>query len=182
MVNIYKLELTILQQEIMRLLYMNVGHSLNARRIAQSLNVTQPAISKAIPSLLKRDMIKVTKEKTSKRLDILLNTENPHVLLLKRAENLKLLVESGFIQFVYDSFPGATVRLFGSYAFGEDTVSSDVDIAVVGIKEKYVDTEKYSKILGKEIIINYYSSWNSIDIHLKNNILNGITLKGAVEL
>ena len=41
---------------------------------------------------------------------------------------------------------------------------------------------KFHKALERAIIINYYSSFKDIDKHLLNNILNGITLKGAVEL
>jgi predicted nucleotidyltransferase len=161
-------------------MFVKSGMPLNARRIAQILGVTQPAVSKALPSLAEKDLIKVSKDKESKRLSIELKRENLHVLWLKRADNLKQIYESGLVQELYDSFRGATVILFGSYAFGEDTVKSDIDIAIIGHRQKHFDMSGFSSALGREL--DYYPTWNSMDRHLRNNILNGITLKGAVEL
>lgn len=182
MVNIYKLELTNLQQKILRLLFIKAGISLNAHGIARILEVSQPAVSKALPLLEKEGLIKVNKDKDSKRLSIALNRGNHHVVWLKRADNLKQIYESGLAQFLYDIYPEAIVILFGSYAFGEDTTSSDIDLAIIGAKEKELDLTKFHKMLERAIIINHYASFKSIDRHLLNNILNGITIKGAVEL
>ncbi len=182
MVNIYKLKLTCLQQEILRYLYINAGKSFNARNIAVGLEVSQPAISKALPQLEKEGYVKVQKDKLSKRLIIELNRENAYIVGLKRVDNLKQLYDSGLVQFLYDSFAGATIILFGSYSLGEDTITSDIDLTVIGIKEKKLDISKFEKLLERTIIINYYDSLKNIDTHLLNNILNGITLKGAVEL
>ena len=182
MVNIYKLKLTILQQEILRLLFIKAGTSLNANRIARTLDVSQPAVSKALPILEKEGLIQVIKDKISKRLSIELNRDNSHAIWLKRADNLKQIYESGLARFLYDSFPGATAILFGSYAFGEDTSSSDFDLAVIGAKERRIDLEKFEKMLERKIIINYYKTFNDIDKHLLSNLANGILLKGAVDL
>jgi len=78
--------------------------------------------------------------------------------------------------------PGGTVILFGSYSRGEDTDSSDIDIAVIERKDKILNLDKFEKILNRKININFYDSWKKIDIHLKNNILNGIVFTGGVEL
>ena len=51
MVNINKQVLTSLQQEILRLLFVKSGMSLNQRGIARILEVTPPAVMKAIPKL-----------------------------------------------------------------------------------------------------------------------------------
>ncbi len=182
MVNICKLRLTILQQEIIRLLFIKAGTSLNAHRIAQLLSVSQPAVSKALPFLEKESLIIVKKNNESKRLHIEFNRENHSAIWLKRADNLKQLYDSGLIQLFHDAFPEGTVILFGSYAFGEDTFNSDIDIAVIGAKDKKLELSPFQKTLEREIIINYYKSFRDIDRHLLNNILNGIVLKGAVEL
>src|SRR3989344_447002 len=134
MVNIYKLKLTSLQQEILRLLFVNAGKTLNALGVAKALDVSQPAVSKAIPLMVKANLIKVEKDKDSGRLAIELNRDNHKVMQLKRVENLKLIYESGLADFLEKEFAGATIILFGSYSRGEDTVNSDIDIAVVGRK------------------------------------------------
>ena len=64
MVNIYKLELTTLQQEIVNLLFIKIG-PLNGRRISQILGVSPPAIGKALPELERKEYIILKKDKES---------------------------------------------------------------------------------------------------------------------
>ena len=182
MVNIYKLKLTLLQQEILRFLFIKSGMSFNARRLARQLEVSQPAISKALPFLKKNKLVMVKKDKESKRLSIELNRANPLVIGLKRAENLKMIYESGLVDFLSEEFPGCTIILFGSYSLGEDTTNSDIDIAAIGTKEKELDLEKFEKALKKKIIIQFYSNFKEIHKNLKENLFNGILLKGGIEL
>ncbi len=91
----YKPKLTILQQDILRLLFIKVGESLNARTIANILEVSQPAVSKALPTLEKLNYIKVSKDKNSKRLSIELNRDNQQTIWLKRTDNLKQITNLG---------------------------------------------------------------------------------------
>ena len=179
MVNIYKLKFTVLQQEILRFLFVKAGKTFNARQIALALEVSQPAIGKALPLLEKEGLVIVKKE--AGRLSIELNRDKPEILGLKRADNLKQLYESGLVQYLHDQLPGAVVILFGSYALGEDTLTSDIDLAVIGIKEKPLELADFEKLLERDILINYYPSLHVIDKPLLNNLLNGITLKGAID-
>jgi predicted nucleotidyltransferase len=178
----YKLQLTVLQQEILRVLFMKIGKPLNQRRIAKLLNVSPPAIMKALPKLEKGNLISIQQDKESKRWSIELNRDNPKSLELKRVDNLRLIYESGFINFLEKEFAGGTIILFGSYSRGEDTINSDIDIAIIERKDKLVHIEKFEKVLGREINLNFYDSWKKIQEHLKNNILNGIVLVGSIEL
>lgn len=183
MVNMYELKLTTLQERIMRLLFIKAGMSLNQRGIARILEVSQPAVKKAVPELEKNELIKVSKDQESGRWSIELNRDSPKVIGLKRADNLKQLYESGFIEFLHNEFPGATIILFGSYADGEDTIDSDIDLAIIETRRnEKINWTKYHKLLERAPIINYYSSFQKIDKHVLNNILDGITLKGAVSI
>ena len=84
----YKLKLTILQQEILRFLFTNAGQAFNARGLAVALDVSQPAIAKALPLLEKQGFVHIMKDRTSKRLAIELNRENYLVIGMKRAHNI----------------------------------------------------------------------------------------------
>ena len=182
MVNIYKLQFSLLQQEILRYLIVHVGKSFNARGLAKPLNRTQAGIIKAIPELEKSGLVKTKKDEDSGRWSIELNRDNPKAAELKRVENLRLIYESGIINFLEENFPGAVVILFGSYSYGEDTIRSDIDIAVIGCKEKKVELSKFEKIFEKEIRINFYDNFNEINNNLKSNIFNGIVLAGRIGL
>jgi len=182
MVNIYKLKLTKLQQEILRLLYVKTGISLNQRQISRILEVTQPAIMKALPELEKENLIKIKQDKETKRWSIELNSDHHMVMQLKRVDNLRQIYETGLADFLEKEFAGATIILFGSYSKGEDIINSDIDIAVIGRKDKQIDLAIYEKKLEREININTYESFKSIHKNLKENLCNGIILVGGVEL
>ena len=62
------------------------------------------------------------------------------------------------------------------------TIKSDIDIAIISGSEKDLRLEIFEKLLERKIIINYYKSFKEIRNELLSNILNGITLKGAVDL
>ena len=82
MVNTYKLKLTNLQQEILRLLFVKVGVSLNQRQIANLLKVSAPAVMKALPELGAEDLIKTKQDKETKRWSVELNRDNHEVMQL----------------------------------------------------------------------------------------------------
>ena len=182
MVNIYKPKLTHLQQGILRLFFVKAGTSLNQRQIANDLEVSPPAIKKALPELEKGGFIKRKKDKETKRWAIELNRDHHRIMQLKQADNLKLIYETGLADFLEKQFAGATIIVFGSYSRGEDIVNSDIDIAVIGRKDKRIDVIKYEKELRRQININFYNSFKSIHKHLKENLCNGIVLVGGVEL
>ncbi|MBU0957255.1 MAG: nucleotidyltransferase domain-containing protein [Nanoarchaeota archaeon] len=178
----YKLKFTKLQNEIFRLLCIKTGEPLNQRTIATALEVSPTAISKSIKLLETENLINIKKDKKMNLILIELNRDNQKTIELKRAENLKMISESGITEFLEENFPGTTIILFGSYSYGEDTIKSDVDIAIVGAKEKEIKSEKFDKLLEKEVRINFYKNWKEIHKNLKNNILNGIILVGRIDL
>jgi len=182
MVNIYKLKLTNLQQEILRLLFIKSGTSLNQRQISKYLNVTSPAVMKALPLIKNENLITIQQDKESKRLSIELNRYNHRIMQLKRVDNLKQIYESGLYDILEKEFVGATIILFGSYSRGEDITNSDIDIAIIGRKGKEINLSKFENILERKIIINFYVSFEKIHKHLKENLFNGILLAGGVEL
>jgi len=179
MVNSNKLKLTHLQTEILRKLFIKTGSTINQRQLAIELNVSQPAIKKALPYLEEINFIKVKKEQ---RLDISLNTDNHKIMQLKRVDNLKHLYESNLTDYLEKELAGATIILFGSFSRGEDTIESDIDIAVIGRKEKKLNLTEYEKEFQRTININYYESFQKIHKHLKENLANGIILTGGFEL
>lgn len=180
--DIYKLKFTRLQNEIFRLLCIMTGKQINQRNIAEVLEVSPTAVSKALTDLEKENLISVVRDERMNLNLVELNRENPSVFGLKRVENLKMIYESGIVRYLEDNFPDAVIILFGSYSLGEDTFDSDIDIAVIGIKEKTIGTEKYDKILRKEIRIDFYEDFNQINKNLKGNIFNGIVLSGRIIL
>jgi len=182
MLNIYKQKLTNLQQEILRVLFLKSGSEINARKLAITLDVTQPAISKALPMLEKEELIIIKKDKNSKRLSISINWDNNKIRWLKKIENLKMLYTSGLPEILEKEFAGGTIILFGSFFRGDDTINSDIDIAIIGRKDKNISLKKYEMMLEREIRINFYDSFEKIHKNFKENLFNGIVLSGGIRL
>jgi|SRR3989338_2014856 len=182
MVNKYKLKLTILQQQILRLLFVKAGIILNQRQIANLLDVSPPAVMKALPELEREGFIILQQDKGTKRWSIELKRDHHRILQLKRVDNLKQIYESGFADFLEKEFAGGTLILFGSYSRGEDIINSDIDMAVIGRKDKQIDVTRYEKWLERTIHITCYDSFKHIHTHLKENLCSGIMLAGGFEL
>ena len=178
--DIHQLNFTLLEQKIFALLCLRAGEKLSQREIAKLLKVSPTAVSNSIKKLRENSLIKVEKTKTINFISF--NRDGQRAVEMKRVENLKNLYTYGLSDYLEEELAGATIILFGSYSIGEDTNTSDIDIAVIERKNKMIDIEKFEKILNRKININFYNSWKDIHKHLKNNILNGITLHGSVEL
>lgn len=166
--------------EIFRLLCVKAGAKLSQRQVAKLLKVSPTAVAKALPLLKNARMAKVEKGNNLNLVE--LDRDSRKTLELKRAENLRLLIESGLPEFLEGSLPGATIVLFGSYAKGDDTVTSDIDIAAIGISGKKIILDEYGKRLEKEIRINYFRDFKALGVHMKSSICNGIVLSGGIEL
>lgn len=176
----YKVEWTIVEQKVFSLLCLRTGEKMSQREIAKELDVSPTAVANAVTKLERSSLVKRERNKTINFIS--LNRESENAATLKRVENLKSLYVSGLSAFLEESLPGTTIILFGSYARGEDTITSDIDIAVIGRKEKMVVFEPYEETLRRTINIHFYASWDEIHAQLKNNILNGIVLHGSVDL
>lgn len=182
LVNSYKLKLTQLQKAILRVLYKKNGHPINQRQLALHLDVSPPAIKKSLSVLIEAQYILVTKDHASNRVDIRLNEFNHRVMQLKRVDNLKQLYESGLVDFLEEQYAGATIIIFGSYSRGDDSVSSDIDVAIIGRTQKSIALDKYEQYLERSIHMLFFESFNSIHKHLMENLANGIVLCGGFEL
>jgi predicted nucleotidyltransferase len=179
---LFKHKFTKLQGEIFSLLSIKAGEELNQSGIAKILKVSSTAVAKSLPMLEKENLIIIKKDKSIKLIKVSFKRESKRAVELKRAENLKNIYESGLTDYFENELAGGTIILFGSYSRGEDTANSDIDLAVIGRKDKILKVEDYEKKLGRKININFYSSIKSIHENLKNNILNGIVLQGGVGL
>jgi predicted nucleotidyltransferase/predicted DNA-binding protein (UPF0251 family) len=176
----YKLNFTILELEIFSLLSLKAGEKLSQRDIAKELKVSPTAVANSVKNLIGKNLIKLERTKTINFISF--NRDNPKALELKRVENLKQFYLSELSDFLEEKLAGATIIIFGSYSRGEDTNTSDIDIAVIGRKDKLIDLKIFEKKLNRQINIHFYDSWKNIHKHLKNNILNGIIITGSVDL
>ena len=85
--DIYKQNFTMLELEIFSYLCIQAGKKLSQREIAITLKVSPTAVSNSVKNLQEKELIQITKTKTINFIS--LNRDNPKVVELKRAENLR---------------------------------------------------------------------------------------------
>ena len=178
--DIYKHKWTKLQSEIFSLLCLKAGEGLSQRDISKLLRVSPTAIANSLDLLQKDSLILIKRIKNINFVSF--NRDNKRAIELKRVENLNNIYISGLIEYLGKELVGGTIILFGSYSLGEDTENSDIDLSVIGRKDKTLQLEEFEKLLSRKININFYNSFKEIHENLKNSILNGIVLEGMVEL
>ena len=112
---------------------------------------------------------------------------HPYNITRKIPTHLAAIYESGMIDAIRTAIPGSrAIVLLGSYRRGDDTETSDVDIAVEVLGDREPETVLFGKIaqLGyrKDVAVNLLLfSRNRIDLNLFANIANGIVLDGFLE-
>ena len=107
--------------------------------------------------------------------------ENERFKLYQKISIVYELNESGFVQYLWEEIAPEAIILFGSHAKGEAVEQSDIDIRVIG-KERKIVCEGYEKKLGKKIHIIFYQDISEIRKEMKNNLANGIILRGYFEV
>lgn len=170
------------EEEILNFLFVHPTTPFRGRALARSLKKSASGVIKSIRSLEKKGLVNVKEDFT---LSISLNRENKETFVLKRISNLKSLYESELVSFLSDKYLGSTIIVFGSYSYGEDTEDSDIDIAIIGYSERHEDSKeliKYDKQLQRTIQLHFFENMKKIHENLKESIINGIVLEGAIKL
>jgi len=107
--------------------------------------------------------------------------DNEKFILYKKISIIYELNESGLVDFLWEKLSPDAIILYGSYAKGESIEVSDIDIFVV-CKEKKIELEEFEKKLSKKIHLMFEADVKKIPKELRNNLINGIVLKGYFKI
>src|SRR3989338_8839887 len=137
--DIWKLNFTILEKEIFNLLSLRSGEQFSQREMSKLLKVSPTAVSYSVKNLEKTGLIRIKEVKTINF--VFFNRDNPNAIELKRVQNLKNIYISKLLDYLRKELPGGIIILFGSYSLGEDVLGSDIDLVVLGRKDKLLKLE-----------------------------------------
>lgn len=148
------------------------------RELSRMLGLSMPTILGAVKKLKQEDLVQVKRGKALTTVKA--NMENQSFIRMKRVHNLEQLYASGLIDFLIMAYkrPRAII-CFGSYARGDDTETSDIDIAIIGGREPKLAFDKYAHQLNRQISLHYISP-SKVSDNFKANLCNGIVLDGAL--
>ena len=150
--------------------------------ISRTIELAHTSVKKNLDKLIKLGLIIESIEKKGKRKFPLYqaNKDNDLFKEYKMIYNLSSLFESGVIDFIEKSFMPKSIVLFGSYQKGEDIEESDIDIFVECAEEK-ISLGKFEKRLDRKIHLHFKKNFAAYPKELKNNISNGIVVRGFLE-
>lgn len=109
------------------------------------------------------------------------NIEGEAYRFYKKTHNLTAIFESGLLDYIQDACMPDVVVLFGSAAKGEDIKGSDIDL-YVQCRERKLGLQKFEKAIGKKVNVFFSEDFSRLSNELKNNIINGIKLKGYLKV
>ncbi|MBS3126971.1 nucleotidyltransferase domain-containing protein [Candidatus Woesearchaeota archaeon] len=169
-----------IKQTIKEYFFINPTSKLRVREIERALKLPLPSVIRYCKELEQEDILTISK---TGNVNFYTASRSDAYLLEKKLYNIKQLYESGLINYLKIELSNPAIVLFGSYAKGEDTENSDIDLYLETPTKKQVHLEKFKKILKREIQVFQHRNIKEItNPHLANNIINGITLNNYIEV
>ena len=150
--------------------------------MSREIKLAHTSLKKNVKVLLKNGLIMELKEKRGGRVFPVYKarSDDKNFRRQKISYNISALFESGVVDFIQEKLMPKSIVLFGSYARGEDTEQSDIDL-FVECNEEELKLEKFEKKLGRTIEIHFKEHFNTYPNELKNNIINGVVVSGFLE-
>lgn len=182
---IYKTVVRIIEQmfgkkstkRVMELFFHQPSNEYHLREIARETGLSVSTVSTAVEELEEHGLIEVEKDVTKN----VKATRDQVFRDAKRVYNFERLFETGLVDRLENEFRPDAVVLFGSYAKGEDTGESDIDIAVINGKETNIEVTDIEELLGRKISIQHVDLEKAGE-NFQTTLANGIVLRGYLEL
>ena len=166
---------------IIRLFFEGPNERLHLREVARRVGLSATGAMKILRALEKESLLE--KERAAVTVVYRGNYDNEKFMALKRALNLYSLNSSGLISKLVDFFKiPECIVIFGSYAKGEDTRESDIDIAVMTNMKEYPQLDVYEGNLKRKISLHLIDNIKNEEKDFINTLANGIVIYGYLEV
>jgi len=151
--------------------------------LLKELGISRERLNYFLKKLVKERMIRRIKPK-GKMPYYIANRESARFRLEKRLFGIKSLTNSGLLDHISSDDKIKTAIIFGSFARGDWSKSSDIDLFLYG-DMKYFEKGKFESILKRDIQLFGYNRSNKLreelDPKLIPNIIKGFNIKGSLE-
>jgi len=166
---------------ILRLFFEGSNERLHLREVARRVGLSATGAMKILWSLETEGMVK--KKQTVVTTEYNGNYDNEKFMALKKSLNFYSLHSSELVSKIVDFYriPECIV-IFGSYAKGENTRESDIDIAVMTGMKEYPQLDIYESDLKRKISLHLINNIQNEEKEFINTLANGIVLYGYLEV
>ncbi|MDI6738609.1 MAG: nucleotidyltransferase domain-containing protein [Nanoarchaeota archaeon] len=168
-----------IKEKLKQYFFANPTARMRVRQIERELNLPLPSVIRYTKELEKEDLLK-SADIAGIRL-YSADRASRQFIIEKMLFNIYSLHESGLVSYIIEELHNPAIILFGSYAKGEDTEGSDIDIFIESAVKK-LELGTFEKKLKRNIQVFLHKSIKDIkNKELANNMINGIRLNGFVE-
>jgi len=170
-----------IKETVREFFFLNPTAQLRVRQASREVGIPLPSAIRYTRELIKEGLLK--KAGIAGVTLYSADRSSASFLLEKRIFNLRHLHISGLTSYLVREFSNPPLVVFGSYARGEDRETSDIDLYLETPSNKRVSLEKFEKTLQRKVHLFIYKRIKDVENkELANNILNGVTLNGFVEV
>ncbi len=150
--------------------------------ISRTIKLAHTSVKKSLDELVRIGLVRKSVEKKGRRRFPLYAAKNDAALFRRQklVYNLSSLFEAGIADFIEEKVSPKSIVLFGSYAKGEDTEESDIDVFVECRQEK-LDLKPFERKLGRKIQLHFSENFADYPKELRSNIINGFVLSGFLD-
>lgn len=167
--------------KVLKLFFDEPATRLHISEVARRTNLTPRGAQNILESLRRDELLK--NESNGIVNNFWGNYDNPKFLGLKRSLNLNSLYSTGLITELESFYNNPRcIVLFGSFARGEDTLNSDIDIAVETGQGDVPDLSVYEKILKRPVNVLLIKDLFAENGNFINSLANGIVLSGYLNV
>ncbi len=157
----------------------NPSKKMRVREIEREVKIPLPSAIRYTKELVEEGFLKKI---NISNITIYTSSENSRYKTEKMLFNLRQIYESGLIDYIKRRYSNPTIILFGSYIKGENTESSDIDL-FIQTTSKISSLSSFEKKLNHKLqVFTSEKVQNIQNFDLANNIINGITLNGQLEV
>ncbi len=164
--------------KILKIFLYNPTESFRLRELSRLSGISPLSVSNYLKELEKESLLKRTLKRGIPFYQAV--RDNDRFISYQRLSIIYEIEESGVIESIWDSVCPEAIILYGSYAKGEATEGSDIDLCIIS-KEKDIDLKKFEDIIGKKIHLMFFQDFRRVSKELRNNLINGIIIKGYVK-
>lgn len=143
------------QLKVLSLFMDNPYEKYYLREAARLLKISPMTLKRSLDLLLKNKLL--VKEASKNQILYSANMQNPAFRHIKISRSLSMLLQKDIVELIKKKVPGiSAIILYGSYAKGEETKDSDVDMLVIAPVKKNISGE-IAEIIGKDVNMSFFS-------------------------
>ncbi|MCE8429164.1 MAG: nucleotidyltransferase domain-containing protein [Candidatus Methanoperedens sp.] len=151
------------------------------REISRITSIATTSVKLYLNELIKDGLVISTKHRIFTYPVYRGNMDNVEFRFLKKIDTILTIRESGLIDHLENHVIPDVIILFGSASKGEDLIESDIDLFLL-CKERKLDLTFFENKIKKKISLLFSENFGDLSNELKNNLLNGVILKGYLKV